>query len=236
VKLTRAGLGQRPDGNLATHLETNMRIDLLATLSAIALCIIAPASVRAEEDHRELGAHEHGHGTLNIAVEENRVAMELEVPGMDIVGFEHQAATADQKAALERGKAELGRPLALFKVPAAARCGVRDVKVSLEAEHGHGHEHGGGKDDPAKGEDEDRGEREDHADDHDHDQSDGHNAFRVTYDLSCANPAQLTSIAFDYFKTFTGARNLTVNVVTAKAQSTYEVSRDKPVLDLGGVM
>jgi hypothetical protein len=214
-----------------------MRIDLLATLSAIALCALAPASVRAEEDHRELGAHEHGHGTLNIAVDDKRVTMELEVPGMDIVGFEHQAATAEQKAALERGKAELAQPLALFKVPPAAGCGVKDVKVSLEAEHGHGHEHGGARDEPAKGEDDDHEGRDDHDEaGHDHDQPDGHNAFHVTYDLNCADPAQLTSIGFDYFKTFAGARNLTVNVVTAKAQSTHEVSRDKPVLDLGGVM
>ena len=38
----------------------------------------------------------------------------------------------------------------------------------------------------------------------------------------------MTSIEFDYFKSFAGARKLTVNVVTAKAQNTYEVSRDKP--------
>jgi hypothetical protein len=35
---------------------------------------------------------------------------------------------------------------------------------------------------------------------------------------------------------FAGAHDLTVNVVTAKAQNSYEVSRDKPDLDLAGVM
>ena len=35
---------------------------------------------------------------------------------------------------------------------------------------------------------------------------------------------------------FAGAHDLTVNVVTAKAQSKYEVSRDKPELDLAGIM
>jgi hypothetical protein len=58
----------------------------------------------------------------------------------------------------------------------------------------------------------------------------------VTYALDCAKPASLTSITFDYFKAFAGAQRLTVNVVTAKAQNAYEVSRDKPELDLGGMM
>src|SRR5262249_38687966 len=47
----------------------------------------------AQSAHRELGPHEHGRGTLNIAIEGNRVSMELEVPGMDIAGFEHAAKT-----------------------------------------------------------------------------------------------------------------------------------------------
>ncbi len=51
-----------------------------------------------------------------------------------------------------------------------------------------------------------------------------------------AKPAALTSIAFDYFKSFAGAQKLSVNVVTEKAQNKYEVSRDKPSLDLGGIM
>ncbi len=45
-----------------------------------------------------------------------------------------------------------------------------------------------------------------------------------------------TTINFDYFALFAGAHDLTVNVVTAKGQSKYEVSRDKPTLDLGGIM
>jgi hypothetical protein len=212
-----------------------MRIDLLATLSAIALCIV-PLSVRAEEEQRALGPHEHGHGTFNIAVEGNRILMELEAPGMDIVGFEHKARTEEQKTALEKASGELAKPLDLFRIPAAAGCSVEDVDVAVEAEHGHGHGHGSGKD-PAKGEDDDHEDHEDHADvDHDGDGDEGHNAFHVRYALRCDDPSHLSSIVFTYFKTFAGARKLTVNLVTGKTQGTYEVSRAKPGLDLGGVM
>ena len=41
---------------------------------------------------------------------------------------------------------------------------------------------------------------------------------------------------FDYFKLFAGAHDLTVNIVTAKAQNTYNVTRDLPSLDLAGIM
>ncbi len=64
----------------------------------------------------------------------------------------------------------------------------------------------------------------------------GHNQFEASYALDCTNPAELTTITFDYFALFAGAHDLTVNVVTAKGQSKYEVSRSKPTLDLGGIM
>jgi hypothetical protein len=177
----------------------------------------------AEDGHRELGPHVHGHGTLNIAIEGKRVAMELEVPGMDIVGFEHAPSTDDQKVAVEKAKARLEKPLGIFSLPAAAGCTVAEAKVALEGEHG---EHGG--------DDHKHEEKGDH--DHDHDAAGGHNQFEASYALDCTNPAELTTITFDYFALFAGAHDLTVNVVTAKGQSKYEVSRSKPTLDLGGIM
>jgi hypothetical protein len=212
-----------------------MRTNITLAVAALAAVSLTSIPVRAEDEHRQLGAHEHGHGTLDIAVEGKRVSMELEVPGMDIVGFEHEATTPEQKAALEKAKADLAKPLALFKLPAAAECAVGEVTVALEAEHGSGHEHGNGKADPAKTEDDDHDDKHAEAD-HDDDEHEGHNAFHVTYALHCQKPASLTAITFDYFKAFAGAQNLTVNVVTAKAQNSYEVGRDKPELDLGGTM
>lgn len=197
-----------------------------ACVPALALAVLAlmPAPTRAEEAHREMGPHEHGHGTLNIAIEDKRVSMELEVPGMDIVGFEHAASTDDQKAAVEKAKAELANPLAVFQLPSAAGCSVADAKVAIEVEQHHD-----GDEDHDK--DHDKAEAG-----HDDDEHAGHNEFHVTYALDCTKPAELSSIEFTYFKLFAGAHDLTVNVVTAKAQTKYEVSRDKPTLDLAGIM
>jgi hypothetical protein len=198
---------------------------------ALAALALLPAPIRAEEAHRELGPHVHGHGNLNIAVEDKRVSMELEVPGMDIVGFEHAASTDDQKAAVEKAKAELAKPLAVFLLPSAAGCSVADAKVAIEAEHHH-------DGDEDHDEDHDKADADHKAGDanHDRDEHAGHNEFHVTYALDCTKPAELSSIEFTYFKLFDGAHDLTVNVVTAKGQNQYEVSRDKPTLDLAGTM
>ena len=176
----------------------------------LAVCFLAGALATASlaaDEHRELGAHEHGRGTLNIAVEGNKVTMELEVPGVDIVGFEHAAKTSREKAAVEKAKAQLAAPLTLFALPAAAACRVTEAKI--EVENG-GHEHGAkeGTKVDAKG--------------------DGHSEFHVEYALECAAPANLTGIEFGYFRAFAGAQKLDVNVITPKGQSKFEVTRAKP--------
>ena len=211
-----------------------MRIAALSSIAVLALAAAVPAL--AAEEHRELGPHVHGHGTLNIAVEDKRVGLELEAPGMDIVGFEHAASNGEQEDAVAKAKARLADALSLFKIPEAAGCKVQTADIEIEA--GHHHEHAGDDDaDHGKHADADH-DHEKHADadgDHDHEHS-GHTEFHVTYTMDCAKPSSLTSIGFDYFKAFANARSLTVNVVTDKGQSSYEVSREKPQLDLTGVM
>jgi len=201
-------------------------------MCAAAPALLLAAPVSAEEAHRQLGAHVHGHGKLSMAVEGTRVELELDAPGMDILGFEHAASTPEQTAALEAAKKRLSEPLTLFKLPDAAACKVAKAEVKLESEHAHEGEH-----ESAEHEDKDHGAG-DHDDDHDHEGHDhaGHSEFHATYTLDCASPASLTTIGFDYFKAFAGAKSLTVDLVSAKSQGTYEVSRDKPDLTLSGIM
>ncbi len=180
--------------------------------------IIACAGFSASaQKHRQLGAHVHGHGRLSIAVEDNTVSIELEAPGADIAGFEHEASTPDQRAALEKPKAKLAAGLSLFTPSSAAGCTQKSAKVSIEAEHGdeHGHHAEGAKE-----------EEEDHH----------HSEFHAEYAFECASPARLTSMTFDYFKAFPDAQELDVSLISPKGQASYEVTRDKPRLDLTGIM
>lgn len=184
-------------------------------LSTLAGFVIASAALAAEP-RRELGSHQHGHGRLNIAVENGRVSMDLDVPGADILGFEHKPNTPDQKAAFEAAKAKLADALSLFRIPAAAGCNVKEAKVSLEAEHDEMKPEAGVTA---------------HAGDEHH-----HSDFNVDYSLECQSPAGFTRIDFDYFKAFAGAQVLDVTVITPKGQNSYVITREKPVLDLSGVI
>ena len=183
----------------------------------IAAMFAASLPAIAAEEHRELGPHEHGVGRLNIAIEGKRVSMELEVPGSDIVGFEHEASTAEQKAAVKKAKATLESALNVFKLSAEAKCKLAKADVKVQAEDEHEHEAADAK--------------------HEGEEEEGHHhsEFHAEYAIDCAAPEKLTGIDFKYFELFAGARKLDINLVSDKGQNHYEVSREQPQLKFGEV-
>ncbi len=190
------------------------------TISLVALLTAFPAFA---ESTRQLDAHKHGVGTLNIAVDGTAVVMELEAPGADIVGFEHAAENDVDKDAVDAAVALLSAPLDLFVMPEAAGCIVAEAHAELESEAMHS-EHG--EDNHA-----DEG-HDDHADE-DHADESGHTEFHAEYALTCENPDALTEITFAYFNTFPNAKEVEVQLLTASGAQAYEVERDTPVLGLG---
>ncbi|MFT4078878.1 ZrgA family zinc uptake protein, partial [Rhodomicrobium sp.] len=73
-------------------------------------------------------------------------------------------------------------------------------------------------------------------DDHDHEGGEHHHSeFHVEYSFHCSAPEKITSLTFGYFKQFPNAQELDVSVITPKGQSSYEVTKDKPKLELKGV-
>ncbi len=205
-------------------------------LPAIVALVAAPAIA---EDARELDAHEHGVGELNIAVDGNTVAMEFHAPGADIVGFEFEASSAEDRAAIDAAVAMLAKPLDLFVLPAAAECSVTQASAALESEEEHDeHDH----DEHAENEEHDNHDEhghEDHADADDHDDHAeavaSHTEFHAEYMLTCGNPDALSGIEFAYFSTFENALELEVQIVTASGAQAFEIERDAPMLDLRGM-
>ncbi len=62
----------------------------------------------------------------------------------------------------------------------------------------------------------------------------GHNEAHAEYALHCKKPTKITKIDFKYFSKFAGAEELDVKVVGSQGQKAYEVTKGKPLLDLGG--
>ena len=145
-------------------------------LPILAATLVQTGHVHAET--RQMDSHEHGSGTLNIALEGSTVVMEFEAPGYDIVGFEYEATSDKDLAAIEAAIEKLESPMSLFVPNNSAGCTVAASHASLMTEEdGHeehkDHEHDDDHEEHAEGEDHD----EDHADDHDkhdHEHDDDH--------------------------------------------------------------
>lgn len=210
---------------------------------------LAATAVHAEGT-RDLGAHEHGAGALNIALEGTKVAMEFEAPGADIVGFEYAATSEEDRATIDTAISDLARPMTLFVMPAVAGCTVTAANVALigedehdhdahghDEEHAHEDEHGHEHEDKAHASKDAHHHDEDHAhEEHAADEAEvEHTEFHADYTLDCAAPGKIDQIAFAYFERFPNALELEVQILTESGAKAFEVERDAPVLDLRGM-
>jgi len=234
------------------------RITGLALTSALvpAFTLAMPLVAAAAEEQRSLAAHVHGTGAMNIAIEGQRVAMELGAPGADIVGFEYKAVSAEDRAAVETAIADLAQPLKLFRLPAAAGCTVTAADVALASEedevhdhdahdeeahddhahddHAHDEEAHGEKDHEEHAHDAHGHEQDDHA--HDTTESGEHTEFKATYLLDCATPEAIETITFAYFERFPNALKLDLQIVSDAGARSVTVERDAPLLDMRGMI
>ena len=191
-------------------------------LSLIALAVAATTPVFAEET-RQLDAHEHGVGQLDIAFDGKQISMELHAPGADIVSFEYAAESAEDRAKVDAAVAILARPSDLFVLTEAAGCTIVQASAELESEEG-------------------QADHEDEHDDHedaDHQEKNvgeaGHTEFHAEYLLACADPGAVTEITFTYFDVFPNALEVEVQLISNKGATSFEVERDAPTLDLRGM-
>lgn len=172
--------------------------------------VLGTAIGASAQEHRELGPHVHGAGTLKIAIEGNKVSMDFSAPANDILGFEHQPSTPEQSKILHDAKATLAQPLKVFTLPDAAGCKVASANVVFNAAEPAAAGAASAK----------------QAEDAEHQHAD----FDVDYELTCAAPGKIATLAFPYFQLFTGAQKLTVTVVSDKGQSESDVTRASPEL------
>lgn len=166
-------------------------------------------SMAHAEERREMSSHVHGQGSLAIVVEGNNIQMELAVPGMDIVGFEHEADTARQKRAIEAALNDLKEPLNLFVFPDTADCSVISADAKLLAEE-HEHDQNAAEAKKVVKIDED----------------DYHAEFWASYALTCRDTEQIKSINFRFFDRFRDSWELDVSFIDADGESAFAVSRN----------
>ena len=185
-----------------------IRNTLLSGLS-IALSVVTSTAVAQS-------AHVHGEGKVNIAIDGQRIFMALEIPGVDIVGFEHEARTSDEKAAVARALTLLGDPMQLLRFEADAACELRNANAAGEHE-AHEEEHAEG---------------EEHAEHEQHEDEEAHGTFVAEYEFECVNMGALGFIEFMYFSRFDNAHSLDIVLIDGKGQRRTAIDRASPVLRL----
>ena len=190
-----------------------MRRLLLALPFALLPLAVAHAAQEHDHDHDHehgsLGAHEHGVGRLNAALDGQTLELELESPAMNLVGFEHAATTDADKAKVAAVRAQLEKPLALFNLPKAAGCVVASQALESplfgdQPEADDDHEH----DDEAKGE-------------HPHD----HSEIHAHYQFTCSTPGALKTLDLaNVFNTFPATQKIQVQLISPSGQQGVEVT------------
>ena len=171
--------------------------------------------------------HVHGQGQVGMAIDQNLISMTLESPGADIVGFEHEARTAEEKTAVTEALKQLSDPMFVIQLPANASCKVVQASSEVTSENGdEGH--------ADHEEHTDHDEHEDHEDhaDHEEHENEAHGSFIAEYQLECATIAAIDSIKFVYFDHFRNAQSLIVVLIDKNGQHRHEISRDNPILYL----
>jgi hypothetical protein len=182
-----------------------MRRLLLALPFAMLPLAVAHAADEHDHEHGSLGAHEHGVGRLNVALDGKTLALELQSPAMNLVGFEHVATSDADKAKVAAARALLEQPLALFNLPKAAGCVVENQELES----------------PLFGDTPDADDDEDAKDEHHHD----HSEIHAHYQFTCATPDALKTLDLaKIFNAFPSTRTIQVQLIGPSGQQGVDVT------------
>ena len=131
----------------------------------------------SENGHREHGPHEHGHGTLDVALEGEELVIELRMPGVNVVGFEHAPGTDAEREAVRQALTRFRDPAAVLVPSPDAECEPERVEAALsiidhEDSHDHDEHHDDGHEQDGHAHEEHEHDRHE-GDEHEH-EGDGH--------------------------------------------------------------
>ncbi|MFT5390790.1 MAG: hypothetical protein ACI8PT_000978 [Gammaproteobacteria bacterium] len=185
-----------------TEAATDAHKSRITSRFAAVLCAVLSVwagSVQAAQE-----AHEHGKGELNVVVEGHAVGLQLHVPAVDVVGFEHTARTEQEKAAVATALKRFSSTEHLFELSAAAKCVMTKAAASLGGEH--------------------TAHRKSKKGNHGHaDKQDSHSELLAEYYFECAAPELLKHLVVNVFDVLS-AKALRAAVVTEQQQTSIKLT------------
>ena len=178
-------------------------INSLNVAISLCLCALATASTANEQQ-----PHQHGHAQLQMAVENNSIDLILTSPAHNLLEFEYQPRTQQQKKTLENARQWLTTQAMV--TPDAGNCTVKSASMDFSAK---------------------AAEQDHHDRDHDHDHEESHNEannehvnIEVSQVLDCAGADFSGGFATPLMGQFPEIQDLNVEWVTNSGQGSTKLS------------
>ena len=152
-------------------------------------CVLALATAGAAAAGK---AHQHGSAQLDIAVEPRRVSIFFETPLDNLLGFERDPRTDDERQRADAAVARLRAAGQVFRIDAAAGCTLASVELQSAAL-----KLGAAAEAPAP---------------------EGHADLDGRFDFDCKDGRRAAYVEVGLFEAFKGLRRLEVQVATPKGQ------------------
>ena len=216
--------------------------------------LMGVASAASHDGHREHEAHVHGHGTLDIVVEGEELVVELRIPSVNVVGFEHAPRTDAEREAVHQALVPFREAASVLVPSPEAECEVENVEARITAmadeehddhdgEHERHEEHGHEGDDDEHGSEsaEHEAEHEEHEaghEEHEHEaqemdsDAEAHSELHAAYHFHCHAPERLDRIGVRVFEHLHDAEEIEVRLVTPSVQTAFELHPGDEVVEI----
>lgn len=160
----------------------------------------------ADESRREHAAHEHGHGTGTLAEDAGSWQLSLELPGYNLVGFEHAPESESQERRLTE-VLEMLESVRWLRPEPASNCRVDTRRAKAMG----------------------YGEPDDHEHRHDHESTETshehrHAAFRVSAVIICDSSRRMRWLELDLFDGFPENRSIRLDVLSESGAASYDLA------------
>ena len=203
------------------------------------LCLFGIPVAWGSDGHRQHDAHEHGVGLLTVVPEGKVVRIELEVPAVNVVGFEHAPTNNEERQTIKTKTHIFRRADGFFALSPKANCEKQSAQAALRGaqgehhddkdQHGHKDEHASEK--QAAHHDDKHGHG--HKDEHDEDKdASSHSSLVASYVYRCEAPRKLETIEVHLFEHLLDMRTLQAQVATATHQTQVRLSGKAHKIDL----
>ncbi|WP_277252683.1 ZrgA family zinc uptake protein [Neptunomonas phycophila] len=172
-------------------------------------------------------AHEHGKVALTLAIEAGNVEVSWRSPAVNLVGFEHQPKTPEEKQKVEQTLLNLKQGYEQIVLPESALCLLKEADIDTTlAAHTEGHDHD--DHDHEKHDDHDHEKHEGH--DHDEHDHDGHADFSAKYTFECRHPEHLKQIEVNLMPSYPGIDEIRYQAITPAGQTGGSLTQGNTVI------